>query len=66
MSFDIHMIDSIIPESYSRKLDERVMAEEMPYGYETQAMLFHGGKADSGDFDQRSLECDKQYPKRKG
>jgi hypothetical protein len=66
MSFEIHMLGSLVPESYSRQLDERVMAQEMPYGYVTQAPLFHEGRADSGDFDQERLETTNQYPKRRG
>ncbi len=60
-SFDIHMMKPMVPESYSRVLDERVMAQEMPYGYTTPPPA-----ADTGDFNQRSLESNKQYPLRKG
>jgi hypothetical protein len=57
MSFDIHMLGSFVPESYSRKLDERVSMQEMPYGYEMSPP-----PADTGDFDQARLESDKRYP----
>lgn len=46
-------------ESYSRQLDKRVFAEEMPYGYEMSPP-----PADTGDFDQAALEMG--YPKHKG
>ena len=61
MSFDIHMLGSIVPESYSRQIDERVMAQEMPYGYTNTPP-----SADTGDYDQRRLESNKQYAMRKG
>lgn len=35
MSFSIHEMGSLVPESYSRKLDERVLLQEMPYGYDS-------------------------------
>ena len=60
-SFDVHMMGSIVPESYSRQLDERVMAQEMPYGYVTEPPA-----ADTGDYNQRRLESNKQYGMRKG
>ena len=44
------------PESYSRKLDEIVAKEEMPYGY-----VSNPPPADTGNFNQRRLECDKRY-----
>ena len=51
-----------VPEdSYSRELDSRVQAQEMPYGYSQDPP-----PADTGDFDQRRLESNKQYGKRKG
>ena len=34
MSFNIHQMGSLVEESYSRKLDERVAMQEMPYGYD--------------------------------
>lgn len=55
------MMGSLVPESESRKLDQRVMAEEMPYGY-----TGNPPPADTGDFDQRRLESNVQYPLRKG
>ncbi len=61
MSFEIHMLGSLVPESYSRQLDERVMAQEMPYGYVTPPP-----PADTGDYDQRRLESNKQYPMHRG
>lgn len=56
MSFEIHMLGSLVPESYSRQLDERVLAQEMPYGYENQPP-----PADTGDFDQRRLEAKHEH-----
>jgi hypothetical protein len=44
------------PESYSRQLDEAVLAQEMPYGYTMSPPA-----ADSGNYDQRAMESDKQY-----
>lgn len=61
MSFEIHMLGSLVPESYSRQLDERVMAQEMPYGYTTEPP-----PADTGDYDQRRLESNKQYRLHRG
>lgn len=50
-----------VPEdSYSRELDSRVQAEERPYGYSEDPP-----PADSGNFDMRSRESDKQYRPRK-
>jgi hypothetical protein len=59
MSFDVHMLGSLVPESYSRRLDERVARQEMPYGYD-----FDPPPADTGDYDQAKLESNKQYPPR--
>lgn len=51
-----------VPEdSYSRELDSRVQESEAPYGYSTD-----GPPADTGDFNQRHLESNKQYGMRKG
>jgi hypothetical protein len=61
MSFSIHEMGSIVPESYSRQLDEHVLEQEMPYGYTTEPPA-----ADTGDYDQRRLESNKQYVMRKG
>ena len=61
MSVSIHEMGSIVPESYSRILDERVSMQEMPYGYVSPPP-----PADTGDFDQRRLESNKQYPLRSG
>ena len=48
-------------ESYSRELDSRVQESEMPYGYSSGEP-----PADTGDFNQRSLESRKEYkPKRR-
>lgn len=55
-SFSIHELGSIVPESYSRQLDERVCEQEMPYGYTSSPP-----PADTGDYDQRRLESNKQY-----
>lgn len=60
MNFDVHMLGSLVPESYSRILDERVARQEMPYGY-----LSSPPPADTGDFNQAKLESKKQYPKNK-
>ena len=59
MSFDVHMMGSLVPESYSRQLDERVAMQEMPYGYVSSPP-----PADTGDYDQRRLESKKAYPPR--
>lgn len=61
MSFDVHMLGSLVPESYSRKLDERVAREEMPYGYMNEPPA-----ADTGDFDQARLESRNKYNIRHG
>ena len=50
-----------VPDSYSRTLDDRVAMTEMPYGYTNEPPA-----ADTGNFDQRHLESNKQYPMRKG
>ncbi len=60
-SFSIHELGSIVPESYSRKLDERVLIQEMPYGYTSEPP-----PADTGDFNQERLESRKAYSVRKG
>ncbi len=60
-SFDVHQMGSLVPESYSRILDERVSSMEMPYGYTSEPP-----PADTGDFNQRRLESNKQYGTRKG
>lgn len=57
MNFDVHQMPTLVPESYSRQLDERVAHQEMPYGYTTEPPA-----ADTGDFDQRRLESKKQLP----
>ena len=49
-----------LPNSYSRILDSRVQAEEMPYGYTNEPPA-----ADTGDYDQAKLETKVQYRKRK-
>ena len=48
-------------ESYSREIDKRVAKEEKPYGYSENPPA-----ADTGNFDQRCLESNKQYTTRKG
>lgn len=48
------------PESYSRQLDERVAAQEKPYGYTVSPP-----PADTGDYDQYAKESHKQYPPRR-
>lgn len=51
-----------VPEdSYSRELDSRVQAQERPYGYS-----YGEPPADTGDFNQRALESNKQYSMRRG
>lgn len=61
MSFDVHMMGSLVPESYSRRLDERVAMEEMPYGYTSEPP-----PADTGDFDQARIETKVKYNVRGG
>lgn len=56
MSFSVHEMGSLVPESYSRQLDERVSIQEMPYGY-----VIGPPPADTGDFDQARMESKKQY-----
>lgn len=60
-SFSIHQMGSLVPESYSRQIDEQVSMQEMPYGYTTEPP-----SADTGDFNQRRLESKKQYTCRHG
>ncbi len=60
-SYSIHEMGSIVPESYSRQLDERVLEQEMPYGYTTPPPA-----ADTGDYNMRKLESNKQYRTRGG
>lgn len=48
------------PESYSRQIDNRVAAEEMPYGYESSPP-----PADTGNYNQAALESRVAY-RRKG
>lgn len=75
MSFSIHDIGSFVPESYSRQLDERVAAQEMPYGYVDQPPMYmiphppyanDPPPADTGDFDQERIETKNQYPRKRG
>lgn len=61
MSFNIHELTPLVPESYSRYIDEKVFIEEMPYGYSGD-----GPPADTGDFDQARLECKNKYKVRGG
>lgn len=61
MSYDVHMMGSLVPESYSRTLDERVARQEMPYGYTNEPPA-----ADTGDFQQHRLESKKEYSVRRG
>lgn len=61
MSFDVHMLGSLVPESYSRQLDERVFMQEMPYGYTTEPP-----PADTGEFNMERLNSHKEYPLRHG
>lgn len=51
-----------VPEqSYSRELDSRVQAQEMPYGYTNEA---GSPPADTGDFNQARLESKKSHKPR--
>lgn len=50
-----------IPDSYSRILDDRVAAQEMPYGYTNSPP-----PADTGDYDQAAIESKVEYTIRKG
>mgnify|MGYP001583609399 CR=1 FL=1 len=61
MSFDVHMLGSLVPESYSRIIDERVSRQEMPYGY-----TGNPPPADTGDFDQARIESKIHYNVRHG
>lgn len=61
MSFDVHMMGSLVPESYSRQIDERILHQEMPYGYTSEPP-----PADTGDFDQARLETKNAYHIRHG
>lgn len=56
MSFDIHSLGSLVPESYSRQLDERVAMQEMPYGYVSEPPA-----ADTNDYDSKKLSSRDQY-----
>jgi len=56
MTFDVHMMGSLVPESYSRQIDERVAHQEMPYGYTNEPP-----PADTGDFNQARLESRNKY-----
>lgn len=47
-------------DSYSRELDSRVQASEMPYGYSYGEPL-----AGTGDFNQKARESHKQHRPRK-
>lgn len=47
-------------QSYSRELDSRVQAQEMPYGYTGNPPA-----ADTGDFNQHAKESHKEYPPKK-
>jgi len=48
------------PQSYSRKMDERIWAQEKPYGYTAEPP-----PADTRNFDQRALESDCRISLRK-
>jgi hypothetical protein len=61
MSFSVHEMGSLVPESYSRKIDQTILVQEMPYGY-----ISEPPPADTGDFDQRRLESNNQYSLRRG
>lgn len=51
----------LIPNSYSRQLDNEVAATEMPYGYTGSPP-----PADTGDYDIMALNSKKQYSVRGG
>ena len=61
MSFSVHDMGSLVPESASRKLDEMVSRQEMPYGYTNSPP-----PADTGDYNQKRLESHDEYGMRKG
>lgn len=61
MSFNIHELTPLVPESYSRYIDEKIFIDEMPYGYDGD-----GPPADTGDFDQYRLESPVRYSIRQG
>lgn len=56
-----HMPFSYPPDSYSRELDAAVARQEMPYGYSSPPP-----SADTGDFDQKQKESNKEYPLKNG
>lgn len=60
-SYTIHEMGSIVPESYSRRLDEAVLMLEMPYGYTSEPP-----PADTGDYDQMRIETKVKYKVRGG
>lgn len=60
-NFNIHRMGSIVPESASRILDQKVQFEEMPYGYTSNPPA-----ADTGDFDQARLESKVRYGLKNG
>lgn len=60
MSFDF-TVYGIPPESYSRTLDERVAATEMPYGYD-----YPPPPADTDDYDPQARESKKEYRLKNG
>lgn len=49
------------PESYSRELDQRILKEEMPYGYTTPPPPY-----DTQDFDTEARNSKKEYPLKRG
>jgi len=55
-SYSVHEMGSIVPESYSRQIDEEVLILEMPYGYTSEPP-----PADTGDYDITRLNSKKAY-----
>jgi hypothetical protein len=49
-----------IEDSESRKIDMKIFAEELPYGY-----MKSPPPADTGDYDMYSLQTKKEYPRKK-
>jgi hypothetical protein len=56
MKPDLNYSHPVPPNSFSRELDSMVLAQEMPYGYTTEPP-----PADTGDFNQASLESKQHY-----
>lgn len=61
MEFNLYMVPTLVNDSYSRQLDRRVAASEMPYGYNESPP-----SADTGDYNSEARVSKKEYPLRKG